>query len=216
MTFTAPHSGPRNVMLKGWDSFHISAEKALSGNVNTYTIKQAGRALAHWIHRPDAKSCVPAIPCTYSALRLHAAVKVSVPTSLDQKSMDGTTPYNIVARWNVLDELRIFTEYDVMDAQNIAQAIADPDGEGIDDHWVSTSYELLVGVILHVKYDEQDKSLAGCSTYLADPSFTDPEQMFNRMLDAEHDPEGVMGWKDSMGNPTKTHPQVALAARAML
>ncbi|WP_158641789.1 type IV secretory system conjugative DNA transfer family protein [Candidatus Glomeribacter gigasporarum] len=138
------------------------------------------------------------------------------PTSVDQKSMDGTTPYNIAARWNVLDELRIFTEYDVMDAQNIAQAIADPDGEGIDDHWVSTSYELLVGVILHVKYDEQDKSLAGCSTYLADPSFTDPEQMFNRMLDAEHDPEGVMGWKDSMGNPTKTHPQVALAARAML
>src|SRR5260363_26080 len=52
------------------------------------------------------------------------------------------------------------------------------DGEGIDDHWVSTSYELLVGVILNVKYDEQDKSLAGCSTYLADPSFTDPEQMF--------------------------------------
>src|SRR5260363_281505 len=42
------------------------------------------------------------------------------PTSVDQKSMDGTTPYNIAARWNVLDELRIFTEYDVMDAQNIA------------------------------------------------------------------------------------------------
>lgn len=138
------------------------------------------------------------------------------PTSVDQKSIDGMTPYNIAARWNVLDELRSFTEYDVMDAQNIAQAIADPEGEGMDDHWVSTSYELLVGITLHIKYYERDKSLAGCSTYLADPSFTDPEQMFNRMLDAEHDPDRVMGWKDSMGNPTKTHPQVALAARAML
>ncbi len=138
------------------------------------------------------------------------------PTSVDQKSMDGKTRYNIAAYWNVLDEIRACTEYDVMDAQNIAQAIADPDGEGMDDHWVSTSYELLVGITLHVKYYERDKSLAGCSTYLADPSFTDPEQMFNRMLNAEHDPEGVMGWKDSMGSPTKTHPQIALAARAML
>jgi len=138
------------------------------------------------------------------------------PTSTDQRSIDGVTRYNVASRWNVLDEVRIWTEKDVMDAQNIAAAIADPNGEGMDDHWVSTSYELLTGVILHVLYYERDKSLTGAATYLADPSFTDPEQMYLRMLDAEHDPQGIMGWLDSSGKPTKTHPQVAIAARAML
>lgn len=138
------------------------------------------------------------------------------PTALDQKSIDGKSRYNVAACWNVLDEIRALTDYDVMDAQNIAAAIADPNGEGMDDHWVSTSYELLTGVILHVLYFERDKSLTGVATYLADPSFTDPEQMYNRMLDAEHDPNGVMGWLDSSGKPTKTHPAVAISARSML
>ncbi len=138
------------------------------------------------------------------------------PTAVDQKSIDGKTRFNAAVQWNVVDEIRAFTDYDVMDAQNIGAAIADPEGDGMDDHWVSTSYELLVGVLLHVLYYERDKSLTGVATYLADPSFTDPEQMYNRMLTAEHDPTGKMGWVDSAGKPTTTHPQVALAARSML
>lgn len=138
------------------------------------------------------------------------------PTTIDSKSIDGVSRYNDSVCWNALAEIRLFTDYDVMDAQNLAKILADPKGEGMDDHWVSTSYELLVGVVLHVAYYERDKTLNGCATYLADPSFTDPEQMFLRMLDAEHDPQLKMGWTDSMGNPTKTHQQVALAARSML
>lgn len=138
------------------------------------------------------------------------------PTSLDQKSIDGRSRYNVAAGWNVLEEIRAGTDYDEMDAQNIAAAIADPDGKGMEDHWVSTSFDLLTGVILHVLYFERDKSLTGVATYLADPSFTDPEQMFERMLNAEHDPQGKMGWTDSNGQPTKTHPAVAREARAML
>jgi type IV secretion system protein VirD4 len=138
------------------------------------------------------------------------------PTTVEQKSIDGQARYNDAAYWNALDEIRIFTEYDVMDAQNLSAVIADPKGEGMDDHWVSTSYELLVGVTLHVKYAERDKTLTGVSTYLADPTFTDPEQMFNRMMEAEHDPTLSMGWTDSLGKPTKTHPAVAIAARSML
>lgn len=138
------------------------------------------------------------------------------PTSFGGKSMDGHKQQRATCQWNVLEEIRVDTEEDVKDAQNIAAAIADPDGKGMDDHWVSTSYELLTGLFLHMVYFERDKSLAGAATYLADPTFTDPEQMFNRMLNAEHDPEGKRGWVDSMGNPTKTHPAVAIAARAML
>jgi type IV secretion system protein VirD4 len=138
------------------------------------------------------------------------------PTSVVQKSIDGKTRWTGGVRWNVIDEIRLFTEFDVMDAQNIAAAIADPKGDGMDDHWVSTSYELLVGVILHVAYVERLKSLAGVAVFLADPTFTDPEQMYNDMLNAEHDPDGVMGWEDSAGRATKTHPAVAISARAML
>lgn len=137
-------------------------------------------------------------------------------TATVARSIDGKTEFRSSCCWNVLEEIRAFSEYDVMDAQNIAAAIADPDGEGMDDHWVSTSYELLTGLILHMLYGESDKTLAGCSTYLSDPSFADSEQMFNRMMNLEHDPMGIMGWVDSMGNPTKTHPQVAMAARSML
>ncbi|NTB05906.1 type IV secretory system conjugative DNA transfer family protein [Agrobacterium tumefaciens] len=138
------------------------------------------------------------------------------PTTVDDKSIDGTSRYNDAVCWNALAEIRIFTLYDVKDAQNLSAQIADPKGEGMDDHWVSTSYELLTGVTLHVAYAEHDKTLTGVATYLADPSFTDPEQMFLRMLEAEHDPSLSMGWVDSLGKPTKTHPTVALAARAML
>lgn len=138
------------------------------------------------------------------------------PTTIDRKSIDGVSRYNDAVCWNALAEIRLFTDYDVMDAQNLSKILADPKGEGMDDHWVSTSYELLVGVTLHIAYFERDKTLNGCAIYLADPSFTDPEQMYLRMLDAEHDPDFRMGWTDSMGNPTKTHPQVALAARSML
>lgn len=138
------------------------------------------------------------------------------PTNLGGKSIDGKRLALATCRWNVLEEIRINTIEDVKDAQNIAAAIADPDGKGMDDHWVSTSYELLAGLFLHMVYFERDKSLAGAAMYLADPTFTDPEQMFDRMLRAEHDPNGTRGWTDSMGNPTKTHPAVAVAARAML
>ncbi len=137
------------------------------------------------------------------------------PTYVGEKSIDGQTITG-VSGWNVLDEVRIWTEYDVMDAQNIAAAIADPDAKGMDDHWVSTSYELLTGLILHVLYAEPNKSLAGCGNFLADPSFTDTEQIFLHMRqNVEHDPEGKMGWVDTMGRPTKVHPVVALCASAM-
>lgn len=138
------------------------------------------------------------------------------PTQTLERSIDGETLYKPGCSWNPLDEIRKFTEFDVMDAQNLAAAIADPDGEGMDDHWVSTSYAFLTGLILHMLYAEDDKTLAGASIYMSDPSFSDEEQMYQRMLNSEHDPDGVMGWTDSMGQPTKTHPQVALAAQTML
>lgn len=55
-------------------------------------------------------------------------------------------------RWNPLDEIRLETEYEVGDVQNLAQLIVDPDGKGLESHWAKTSFALLVGVILHALY----------------------------------------------------------------
>ena len=138
------------------------------------------------------------------------------PTYVSEVSVDGKSKAMNTVRWNALDEIRLWTEYDVMDAQNLARDIADPDAKGMDDHWVSTSYELLTGLFLHMCYAEPDKSLHGCGVYLADPQFSQVEQMFERMINAKHDPHMKMGWKDSSGSPTATHPVVATAAQAML
>lgn len=56
------------------------------------------------------------------------------------------------ARWNPLDEIRIGTEYEVGDVQNLATLIVDPDGKGLESHWQKTSQALLVGLILHALY----------------------------------------------------------------
>jgi type IV secretory pathway TraG/TraD family ATPase VirD4 len=55
-------------------------------------------------------------------------------------------------RWNPLDEIRMGTEYETADVQNIATLIVDPDGRGLETHWQKTSQALLVGVILHALY----------------------------------------------------------------
>jgi type IV secretion system protein VirD4 len=67
-----------------------------------------------------------------------------------------------------------------------------------------------------VLYAEADKSIGGIAHFLSDPSFTSTEEMFQYMLNATHDPDMSMGWKDSLGQPTGTHPVVAMAARDML
>lgn len=79
------------------------------------------------------------------------------PTSLDS------------ARFNPLAEIRIRTEFETRDVQNIATMIVDPDGKGLNDHWAKTGFDLLTGVILHVLYVEEDKSLARVQSLLSEP-----------------------------------------------
>ncbi|MCC8995638.1 MAG: type IV secretory system conjugative DNA transfer family protein [Nitrosomonas sp.] len=56
------------------------------------------------------------------------------------------------ACWNPLDEIRLGTNQEVGDVQNLATLIVDPDGRGLVDHWQKTAQALLVGLILHVLY----------------------------------------------------------------
>ncbi len=120
----------------------------------------------------------------------------------DPASNDGTS-----CRFNPLDSVRLRTENEVKDVQNVVQMLVDPDGRaagGEEAHWIATSSALLVGVILHVLYYEPEKNLAGAARFLSDPAFDSPTQMYQFMLSARHD------------DVTGAHPVVAMAARDML
>src|SRR5271157_6578584 len=56
--------------------------------------------------------------------------------------------------FNPMAELRLGTEHEVGDVQNLALLIVDPDGRGLKsgDHFQKTAYSLLVGCILHLCY----------------------------------------------------------------
>ena len=120
------------------------------------------------------------------------------------------------ARWNPLDEIRIYTLYDVQDAQMIMSMACDPKGEGLDDYFDKAGYEFLTGLALHMRYAEKDGSLAGAAMFLGDPQWDSDKQMYLAMMQAVHDPEGKMGWTDTLGKPTKTHPMIANTAKTML
>src|SRR6516225_8365637 len=77
--------------------------------------------------------------------------------------------------FNPIAELRINTEHEVGDVQNLALLMVDPQGHGLNphDHWQKTAYSLLVGCILHLcyksSYDGSPANLAALGQMLSDP-----------------------------------------------
>lgn len=118
-------------------------------------------------------------------------------------------------KYNPLEEVRLGTEREVADVQNLVTMIVDPDGKGLNDHWAKTGHALLVGAVLHVMYAEHKKTLSGVAEFLSDPARTF-EDTLTSMLETQHDPQGKNNWVDSGGNPTLIHPVVAASARDML
>ena len=109
-------------------------------------------------------------------------------------------------RWNPLDEVRLGTEHEVADVQNLATILVDPDGRGLESHWQKTSQALLVGVMLHALHqarnDSTTTSLPAVDRILADP----------------HRPIAEL-WKEmtTYGHVNgQVHPVVGAAARDML
>ena len=114
---------------------------------------------------------------------------------------DPTNPRS--ASYNPLLEIRR-GQYEVRDAQNIADILVDPEG-ALDrrTHWDKTSHTLLVAAILHVLYAEQDKTLAGVVRFLADP-VRPIDKTLRVMMTTPH--LGARG----------VHPVIAEAAREVL
>jgi type IV secretion system protein VirD4 len=108
--------------------------------------------------------------------------------------------------WNPLDEIRVNTENEVGDVQNLATLIVDPDGKGLESHWQKTGQALLVGVILHALYkakaDGTTASLPSVDAMLSDPN-RDIAELWMDMTTYGH----VDG---------QNHPVIGSAARDML
>jgi type IV secretion system protein VirD4 len=110
------------------------------------------------------------------------------------------------ARYNPLLEVRKGAA-EVRDVQNIADILVDPEGAlERRTHWEKTSHSLLVGVILHVLYAEEQKTLTRVTEILADPA-----QSFEKTL-------RIMLATNHLGTGTepKVHPVVAATARELL
>lgn len=110
------------------------------------------------------------------------------------------------ARYNPLLEVRKGAA-EVRDVQNIADILVDPEGAlERRTHWEKTSHALLVGVILHVLYAEENKTLTRVTEILADPAQSF-EKTLRIMMATNH-----LGTLDA----PKVHPVVAATARELL
>ncbi len=110
------------------------------------------------------------------------------------------------AKYNPLLEVRK-GDMEVRDAQNIADILVDPEGVlEHRNHWEKSAHALLVGVILHVLYAEEEKTLARVAVLLSDPSET-LHSVLRRMMSTNH-----------LGDEKvhKVHPVVASVARELL
>lgn len=108
--------------------------------------------------------------------------------------------------WNPLDEIRLGTEHEVGDVQNLATLIVDPDGRGLESHWQKTAFALLVGVILHALYKARNEG-AAATLPAVDAMLADPEravaELWMEMVTYGH----VDG---------RNHPAIGSAARDMM
>jgi len=86
--------------------------------------------------------------------------------------------------WNPLDEIRLGTQFEVGDMQNLVNLMVDPDGKGLETHWQKTAHALLVGVMLHALYlakiSGEKATLHGIDRMLSDP-YKDLSELWEEM-----------------------------------
>ncbi len=126
----------------------------------------------------------------------------------DPTCIDGSS-----VRYNPLSEIRIRTMNEVRDAQNLADMIVDPQGTGQLDHWDKTGYDLIVGVVLHLKYTLPNARLKDIASFLSNPEKTFDESLVE-MMSTVHDTSGL--FREIYRVDSETHPIVAEAARAVM
>jgi type IV secretion system protein VirD4 len=130
------------------------------------------------------------------------------------------------ARFNFLDTVRLGTKREVADAQRLARALVDPNGELMrasgngSNHWLATAIGLLTAAILHVLYRERAAGRPPASLGdVLDELATDTKSFTELLLEwlaFPHDPKLVQGWTDGQNLPTCTHKIVRTVASLQL
>jgi type IV secretion system protein VirD4 len=127
-------------------------------------------------------------------------------------------------RWNPMDEIRLGTEYEVGDVQNLATLIVDPDGKGLESHWQKTAFALLVGVILHALYKAKNEgtpaTLPAVDAMLADPNRAIAEVWMEMAtyghVDGQNHPAIGSAARDMMDRPEEEAGSVLSTAKSYL
>lgn len=126
----------------------------------------------------------------------------------DPTAADGSS-----VKFNPLEEIRIATEYEVSDTQNLAIMIIDHDGEGLTDFWRQAGFSFLVGLILHVMYKAKNSNpTQHANLSLLYTMLNDPSKEINEVL------EDMLLYKhiiDPFSGEKRTHQAVASAAREL-
>ena len=86
-------------------------------------------------------------------------------------------------RFNPLAEVRIDTDHEVADAQNIAAMIIDPDGKGLADFWAKSGFAWLTAAILYTLYKVRKDEGRIASLLDVDTMLTAPGTGLDSLLD---------------------------------
>lgn len=117
--------------------------------------------------------------------------------------------------WNPLDEVRVGTEHEVADVQNLTTLIVDPDGKGFKDHWQKTAFALLNGVILYALLDSDLRATLGSvDGLLADPNKA-TQELWEDMSEHRH-PVIAQAAKDMLDRPPEEAGSVLSTAKSYL
>lgn len=126
--------------------------------------------------------------------------------------------------FNPLEEIRLGTEFEVGDVQNLATLIVDPHGQGLNDHWQKTSQSLIVGCILHLLYKGEAEgspaTLPALDVMLSDPNRAVDELWEEMMryahIDGENHPVVGAAARDMVDRPVEEAGSVLSTAKSYL
>lgn len=124
-------------------------------------------------------------------------------------------------RFNPLQEIRLFTDRDVSDAQNLALMLVHTEKQASDigAYFRKAATSLLTCMILHKCYEAAAEgrvaTLADIYAFMNRPDGDFHDTLVD-LLNYPHDPSGQCNWIDPQdGSPTLTHPVVCLTAQEM-
>ena len=163
--------------------------------VNPILLDHASNALVH-----DTKKELYDLSAGYRTKELGQRCLLFSPTE------PGTCGYNPFA------EIRLGTDREVADAQNIVNMLVRTVEEnGHNKHWLDVAESFGLGMTIHQCYAARlaGRMAAPIDTYQGlTPFGMTLREYLETCLNFEHDPDGRYGWMTPEGLPTRTHPLV--------